>query len=389
MSVVLPEISSVSWSSFMTGVNPGEHGIFGFVDIKKDSYQYRYPDFRDLRVQPFFDDLGKRRIKSVIINLPFTYPAREIPGILISGFVVPDLKRAVYPEYFLDVLDKFGYEVDVDASKGKDRKLELISDLHYTVQVRKQVADFIWGREKWDLFMFTITGTDRLHHFLFDAYSDRSHQFYLEFRKYYQEIDRIIGDFFERIKENDQYELVLLSDHGFVDLDMEIYINPILKKNGFFHTNSQKVDSLEDISTDSKAFALDPSRIFIHLKDKYPRGKVNPVDYYRIRQDIKHLFEEYRIGSRKVIQKVYFKEEIYKGKMVELAPDIVLLSHRGFDLKAGFSKHAQYERTHFKGMHCFDNAFFYSSKPQLLPERMTICNVKNHIFQLLNVNCEN
>lgn len=386
MSVALPEISSVSWSSFMTGTNPGEHGIFGFVDIKNGSYQYRFPDFRDLLVPPFFDDLGKRKIRSVIINLPSTYPARKIHGVLISGFVVPDLKRAVYPESYLDILGKFGYEVDVDASKGKDRKLELISDLHYILQVRKQVADFLWSREAWDLFMFTITGTDRLNHFFFDAYSDTSHIFHSEFKNYYQEIDRIIGEFYDRIKGNDEYELILLSDHGFVDLKLEIYINPILRNNGYFLADSHQASSLEHISAESKAFALDPSRIFIHMKDKFPRGNVNRNEYFRIRQDIKRLFEEYRIGNSKVFKKAFFKEDIYSGNILDRAPDIVLLSNRGFDLKAGFGKQVEYEKTHFPGMHCFDNALFFTTKPELLLKQMTIFDVKDHIFRLLNIN---
>ncbi len=36
-TVTLPEISSVSWSSFMTGKNPGEHGIFGFTDLHESN----------------------------------------------------------------------------------------------------------------------------------------------------------------------------------------------------------------------------------------------------------------------------------------------------------------------------------------------------------------
>ena len=46
MAVSLPEISAVSWSSFMTGTQAGEHGIYGFVDLVPGSYQYRFPDFR-------------------------------------------------------------------------------------------------------------------------------------------------------------------------------------------------------------------------------------------------------------------------------------------------------------------------------------------------------
>ncbi|MCH7495319.1 MAG: alkaline phosphatase family protein, partial [Candidatus Marinimicrobia bacterium] len=34
MSTTLPPVSSVAWASFLTGENPGIHGITGFVDRK-------------------------------------------------------------------------------------------------------------------------------------------------------------------------------------------------------------------------------------------------------------------------------------------------------------------------------------------------------------------
>jgi predicted AlkP superfamily phosphohydrolase/phosphomutase len=338
-----------------------------------------------LRVPTFFDLLGERNLRSIIINLPSTYPARQIPGVLISGFVVPDLKRAVYPEHYINVLHQFGYEVDVDATKGKDRKIEFISDLHYTLKVRKQVADFIWGKENWDLFMFTITGTDRLHHFLFDACNDENHPFHAEFKKYYQEIDTIIGDFFYKIEGKDEFEFMMLSDHGFGNLIEEVYINPILRNNGFLNTRSREINSLDGISDNTTAFALDPSRIYIHVKGKYPRGRVNKNDSNRIRQDLKYLFENYRIDGEKVIDRVYFKEEIYDQDCIEMAPDIVLLSKTGYDLKGGLKKKTEHGKTHFTGMHSFDDAFFFTTQPQFIPETMTIFDVKNHIFHLLHI----
>jgi predicted AlkP superfamily phosphohydrolase/phosphomutase len=39
MSVCIPEISSVSWSSFMTGAQSGEHGIYGFMDLEPGTYK--------------------------------------------------------------------------------------------------------------------------------------------------------------------------------------------------------------------------------------------------------------------------------------------------------------------------------------------------------------
>ena len=45
MSVCIPEISSVSWSSFMTGTQAGEHGIYGFMDLSPGTYNLFFPNF--------------------------------------------------------------------------------------------------------------------------------------------------------------------------------------------------------------------------------------------------------------------------------------------------------------------------------------------------------
>jgi predicted AlkP superfamily phosphohydrolase/phosphomutase len=257
------------------------------------------------------------------------------------------------------------------------------------LKIRAQVADYFWGKEKWDLFMLTITGTDRLHHFLFDAFGDQNHPFHHEFYRYYQAIDSTIGEFYDRIKEKDEYEIVMLSDHGFGELKKEIYLNQILKRNEFFNTETENVETLEVIAEDAKAFAIDPSRIFIHSRDKFPKGRVDKSDYHKIRSDIKCLFEDYEIRNRKVIKKVYFKEEIYSSKFLKSAPDLILLSHQGFDLKAGLKKNIEYGSTHFTGMHLHDNAFFFSSSPEVVPDNLSIFEVKSILYKLLNVNIFN
>ena len=78
----LPEVSSVAWSSIITGANPAEHGIFGFTDFRPNSRQLYFPQFPDLQV-PAFWDRGDDK-KYIIINVPSTYPARPLNGMLIS-----------------------------------------------------------------------------------------------------------------------------------------------------------------------------------------------------------------------------------------------------------------------------------------------------------------
>ena len=49
MKASLPEISAVSWTDFMTGVNSGTHGIFGFTELKDNSYDLRFPNFSSVQ----------------------------------------------------------------------------------------------------------------------------------------------------------------------------------------------------------------------------------------------------------------------------------------------------------------------------------------------------
>ncbi len=37
MNASIPDVSSVSWTSFSTGVNPGEHGIYGFTELDPEN----------------------------------------------------------------------------------------------------------------------------------------------------------------------------------------------------------------------------------------------------------------------------------------------------------------------------------------------------------------
>ena len=84
MKASLPEISTVSWTDFMTGTNSGTHGIFGFTDFKPKSYEVRYPNFADVKAPTIWETLGKMGLRSIVINQPSTYPARPVEGVLIS-----------------------------------------------------------------------------------------------------------------------------------------------------------------------------------------------------------------------------------------------------------------------------------------------------------------
>ncbi len=187
METTLPAVSSVAWTSFMTGVNPGEHGIFGFTDLKDGEIALKLPSFDDVCAPVLWNRIKDKR--SLVVNLPFTYPARPLQGVLISGFVAPIFERAVYPDSLIPWLKAKNYRTDVDSVRGREEPASLIKELFDNINTLEDVMLSLMKAEPWDLFIGVITGTDRLHHFFFDARGDTSHRFHRDFIDYYRRLD--------------------------------------------------------------------------------------------------------------------------------------------------------------------------------------------------------
>lgn len=383
MNVSLPEISAVSWSSFMTGTNPGFHGIYGFTDFERESYKVRYPNFSDLKMPTLWDELGKFGKKSVVINQPSTYPAREIPGILVSGFVAIELSKAVNPLRYLATLRRMNYIIDIDTHRCRLDQNQMFLELNKSLDVRKEAFNFFFDELDWDYFQVVITGTDRLHHYLWDSVVNESHPRHIDSMAYYARVEEFIRfayeKFFKDISIDREGEgFYLLSDHGFCGVEKEVYINSLLRKWGYLSFGSKCPESLEEISDDTKAFALEPSRIYLNKKKRFPRGILDDEQAEMLRLKLKEKFLSLEFEGRKVLRNVFFKEEIYSGPQLESAPDIVLLSHYGFDLKGSINNEESFGNSDLKGMHTYDDAFFWSKN--IARNNINITELKD-IFQ--------
>lgn len=355
MKSTLPEVSSVAWSSFMTGKNPGEHGIFGFMEIDKQSYDYIFPNFSSLKAPPIWvrDD-----IRAVAFNIPQTYPAKQMNGVMVSGFVAIDLKKATYPEKIFNYLHGMGYRIDVNAKLATENPEAFFNDLFETFEKRRMAIEYLYDNEDWQLFIGTITETDRLHHFFFD--SARGGQYYSIFEKYYRELDGFIGAMAKKASKDDAVFLTC-SDHGFTPIKTEVYLNRWLIEKGYLKLDS--VEGLKGITSDTKAFCLDPSRIYAHLEGKYKRGKVKESDCRGLISELKEQFLGITFEGQAVIKTVYLKKEIFHGPHTDEGPDLYLLPNYGFDLKGSTNKDYIFGKSHFRGMHTYDDAHFFTSVP--------------------------
>jgi predicted AlkP superfamily phosphohydrolase/phosphomutase len=117
LQTATPSMSPVAWSSFMTGVDPGKHGIFDFITrdpctympvlssakIGESSSSFGFGKFKLTfhksfyrmlrRSQPFWKILGDKWIFSSVQRVPITFPPEKFKnGVLLSGMCVPDLK---------------------------------------------------------------------------------------------------------------------------------------------------------------------------------------------------------------------------------------------------------------------------------------------------------
>jgi predicted AlkP superfamily phosphohydrolase/phosphomutase len=387
MKVTLPEISAVSWPSFMTGSNPGRHSIFGFTDLKPNSYSLRFPSFGDLRAPTIWDRLAERKKRSVVINQPSTYPARPMEGVMISGFVALSLKKSVHPKSILPRLERDGYIIDIDTLRARTDHAYLLSENAKVLESRERVANDLWDNEKWDYFEIVVTGTDRLHHYLWDALDDESHPCHEAFLDYYRNVDAFLGRLHSKFRKltgagETTPGFYILSDHGFTGIKSEFYLGAWLKEQGFLKLEKDDADSLEAIAEGTRAFVLDPSRIHLNMVDKYPKGCVKPEDVKPIVADIKAGLTELTSNGEQVIDKVFERDEAYDGPFAAQGPDLVAVSKYGFDIK-GSPKHSElFGRTPLTGMHTWDDAFFWATEES--KEDLNITDVAETILQYMD-----
>ncbi len=359
MRSALPEVSNVNWSSFMCGANPGQHGIFGFTDLRPGSYAMTFPSFPDLATDTLWDALGAAGKRCLVINQPGCYPVRSIPGAVVSGFVAVDLKRAVSPQAHLAPLQRMAYKIDVDTRLCRDDADALFRELDACLAARKAAAEYFLPLESWDFAEVIITGTDRLQHFLWTSCAGAGPERERALA-YYARCDALCRELTEMFYGKDEPEgLFMLSDHGFTAVEKEFNLNAWLRDEGYLSFEKEPPESYADISGVSVAFAMDPGRIYLHREGRYPKGGVEDDG---VLGEIREKLEALEYGGERVFQRVWLRDEIYSGEQTPKGPDLVCTPRRGIDVKGAIKRREQFTDTHFTGMHTWDDAFFWSAE---------------------------
>jgi predicted AlkP superfamily phosphohydrolase/phosphomutase len=386
MSSSHPDVSAVAWSSFMTGTNPGKHGIYGFSDRRPSSYQTYIATAQNLQGETLWEVLSRLGRRVCVIGVPMTYPPRPVNGVLVGCFLSPSVEKAAYPPALGQELKEMGYRVDIDPWAARESRERFLDDYRETLSRRVEAIFRLLQREDWDLFMAHIIETDRLHHFLWQAYEDQDSQHYPAFLDCYRQVDDFLGRVAAEI-DNDR-ELIILSDHGSCAIRQEVYLNQWLGERGYLKFRKEPPESLEDIDTESVAYSLDPGRVYINLRGREPAGCVAPgAEYERLREELARSLSDLRDPDtgELMVARVYLREEIYCGPAFPRAPDLLVQTRDGYDAKGSLHHPTLTGRSPLTGMHTFDDAMLYIRGARQLRDSPSIVDVMPTILRLMDI----
>lgn len=318
-----PAVTPIAWTNMVTGVNPGKHGIFGFRKGEK------LIDSRNKKAKELWDYL-----KSIVINVPMTYPARLINGLMITGMMTPSVnsKGFIYPESERAYLKKIGYLIEPEIK---------LSQIKKSIKIRVDLTKYYAFIYDWQLFFHVFREFDPLQHF-----------FWGKELKYYQLVDELIGKLVEKFPNA---YLMIVSDHGFTRVDKTFNLPRWLKEN-----------------FSNKAWAGGWGAVY--LKDKSIKNQI-----IRELRKIKY--------QNKSVLDVYPREKIYWGPYTNQGPDIIVSPKRENGFTFGPEKSKIVDQSKKKNGCHLEEAAFVLSGPGIKKKKIkgNIYDVFPTILELYNM----
>lgn len=357
----LPELSPVNWTSFVTATGPGRHGIFGFVGIDPATYILGQVDASAVRAPTIMDRMTAAGLRAKIVNLPCAAPVKPLSGAIVAGFPETDLARAAYPPELAQNLGLAGYRIEADTSRGASDFDTLARELRATLASRRAALEILWNGEDFDLFMLVATETDRLFHFFFPAVAHPEHVLHGPVLELLADWDRLIGLVLDRYESlPGPKRFMALADHGFTELVTEVDLNAWLAAKGLLSTvaGAENEWDARIAPHQTAAFALDPGRVYINIKERFARGVFHEHVAEKLALELREELMGLAFEGDPVMEAVYLAREIYEGPMLRRAPDLVCLARPGFALTGKFDRSAVFGRFGRAGCHCAHGAIF-------------------------------
>ena len=387
----IPPWTPSAWPSLYTGVNPGKHGVYGFVS--HEGYDWRVITADDVKEFTVWELLDRHGLTSVVVNAPVTFPPPDIDGAVLPGFMGPEDPEC-HPKGLLD---------DVREAIGEYRLYPAYhtEDKAFTrEQKRDEYVDLV--RMRGNAFRYL---TDRYDPEFGFVQFQRPDTVFHEFggdpeivRAVYEAMDAALG----RVLEDcDPDRTFVASDHGMGRYDgADFRVNDHLREEGYVTatrggkgmpgwrpirdslregevTESWDPSPLERLAAGAASVGLTARRVQavlervrlaeivghylpdnvsrttaeqvdfaesvaylrartelgvrINLEGREPNGVVPPAEYESVRSElIENLRSVTAPRGEAVFDRVAPREEFFEGPYVEDAADVIVVPN-GFD----------------------------------------------------------
>ena len=382
---VFPPITAPAWVSFMTGKNPGKHGVFNFFENLRDLDNRRIISYDSIKTDTLISMASRAGKKVASVNVPVTYPAPSANGYVISGMFTPDLSSDFThpPGLYAELKDKLGeYVITVPYQRYDEKHMDVfLGDIMHCLRQRTRYGLELMRRLDWDLFMLVFSSTDYVQHAMWN-YLDKEgapgfpppvEKYERLLMDFYKELDDSIGQLLDETDESTQ--VFVISDHGFGSLKERFYVNTWLSRLGLLHYSTDagsavrraaapilntlkgaiikldRHDLRKKLRGNAKRFTYDTvfqhidwSRtkafcgsfsdqgIYVSTKGSWPKGIVSPgEEYEKVRETVISEFgklEDPETGASLEVE-LHKREDNYSGDYVDGAPDILFVIDKG------------------------------------------------------------
>jgi predicted AlkP superfamily phosphohydrolase/phosphomutase len=358
----LPTHSWAAWPTFLTGRDPAGHGVFDILEYRPGATRRLPVSARSILAPTWPERLSEAGKRTLLVNVPLTYPPPEIRGVVIAGGVVPPGKTYSHPP---DAGPRLGWPINGGSwTTFRHRPLDLLDDLESLTRARAAAMRKLLDEEPWDAACIVFVSPDRAQHCLLE-YVHPAHPKHSEVagsavaervRGLYRLLDSELASLVERTDDEDL--VILMSDHGHQPCTRAVSMNKVLERLGYlrFGRGSRlvnllawgRVRSLARVVYDRLALhgrvALPTAPIdwaqttaytsvvstgegvSLNLAGREPDGRVHRNDYERVRRELADALLEFtdpETGARP-IGKVLPKEEVLSGPYLDRAPDLLL-----------------------------------------------------------------
>jgi len=249
----VPPMTMPAWSSFLTGLWPGGHGIFDFTVHEPGRYALRFVNSRDRSGATFLRILSEAGRRVASIGVPATYPPEPLNGMMISGFDSPVTtgidNSFVYPPGMYDKIQRevgpFKITDFQEIRIGPGWHDMAFRRIEETLEAKAAVVRYLLGREVWDCFVALFGEADTTSHHFWFCHDPRSPRFDPAMasrhgnaiRSIYRKLDAVVGQLAAEAlsgrPDGEPTYVMVVSDHGFGGSGRKVlYLNRWLEEQG-------------------------------------------------------------------------------------------------------------------------------------------------------------